>query len=72
MFAILLNKFHRLVYLNLLAHKLELSEGPLGVVLVLQIGKRDLVDAALETIGGDPCTSGPEKGCICVRVGNIE
>merc|ERR1719391_1594267 len=45
--------------LNLLAHKLELSEGPLGVVLILQISKRDLVDAALETIGGDPCTSGP-------------
>merc|ERR1719477_533692 len=45
--------------LDLLAHKLELSERPLGVILVLQISKRDLVDAALETIGGDPCTSGP-------------
>merc|ERR1719220_278942 len=45
--------------LNLLAHKLELSEGPLGVVLILQISKRDLVDAALKAIGGDPCTGGP-------------
>merc|ERR1719411_1073999 len=45
--------------LNFLAHKLELSERPLGVVLILQISKRDLVDAALETIGGDPCTGGP-------------
>merc|ERR1719477_221544 len=45
--------------LDFLAHKLELSERPLGIVLVLQISKRDLVDAALETIGGDPCTSGP-------------
>merc|ERR1719188_1653254 len=44
---------------DFLTHKLELSERPLGVVLVLQISKRDLVDAALETIGGDPCTSGP-------------
>merc|ERR1719322_335322 len=45
--------------LNLLAHELELSERPLGVILVLQISKRDLIDAALEAIGGDPCTSGP-------------
>ena len=61
-----------LAYLNLLAHKLELSEGPLGIVLVLQIGKRDLVDAALETIGGDPCTGGPEKDCVSAMVSNIE
>merc|ERR1719370_2357618 len=45
--------------LNFLAHKLDLSERPLGIILVLQISKRDLVDAALETIGGNPCTSGP-------------
>ena len=53
-----------LAYLDLLAHKLELSERPLGVILVLQIGKRHLIDAALEAIGGDPCTSGPEKDCV--------
>ena len=62
----------RLAYLNFLAHKLELSEGPLGIILVLQISKRDLVDAALETIGGNPCTSGPEKVYIDARLGNIE
>merc|ERR1719238_131561 len=45
--------------LHFLAHKLELSERPLGVVLVLQISERDLVDAALEAIRGDPCTSSP-------------
>ena len=61
-----------LAYLDLLAHKLELSERPLGVVLVLQISKRDLVDAALETIGGNPCSSGPEKVYIDAKLGSIE
>ena len=72
MFAILPNKYHRLTYLNFLAHKLELSERPLGIVLVLQISERDLVDAALEAIGGDPCTGGPEKVYIDAKLGSIE
>ena len=71
MFAILPNRQHRLAYLNFLAHKLELSERPLGVVLVLQISKRDLVDAALETIGGDPCTGGPERDCVDAMYSDI-
>ena len=40
--------------LDVLADELELPEGPLGVSLVLEISQRDLVDAALETIRGDP------------------
>ena len=72
MFDILLNEYHRLAYLDLLAHKLELSERPLGVVLVLQISERDLVDAALEAIGSDPCTGGPEKVYMDAKLGSIE
>ena len=40
--------------LDILADELELAEGALGVLLVLQIGQGDLVDAALQTVGGDP------------------
>ena len=39
--------------LHVLADQLELAEGPLGVVLAVEVGERDLVNAALETIGGD-------------------
>ena len=49
--------------LNLLAEKTELFEGPLGILLALQIGQGDLVDASLQTIGGDPGTLGTvDKG----------
>ena len=40
--------------LDILADELELAEGALGVLLVLQIGQGNLVDAALQTVGGDP------------------
>ena len=39
--------------LHVLAHKLELAERPLRVVLAVEIGERNLVDAALEAIGSD-------------------
>ena len=51
----------RLAYLNFLAHKLELSERPLGVILVLEISKRNLEDTTLQTLGGDLGTSGSGK-----------
>ena len=41
-------------HLNFLADELELSEGPLSIVLVLEIGEGNLVDTALQTVGGDP------------------
>ena len=40
-----------LPHLDLLADELELPEAPLSVVLVLEVGQRDLVHAALKTIG---------------------
>ena len=46
-------------HLDLLTDELELAEGPLGIVLVLQVGEGDLVDAALEAVGGDPGASSP-------------
>merc|ERR1719305_850926 len=40
--------------LNFFTDKLELSERPLSVVLVLQVSKRNLVHAPLQTIRGNP------------------
>ena len=39
--------------LHVLADQLELAEGPLRVVLAVEIGQRNLVDAPLEAIGSD-------------------
>ena len=39
--------------LHVLADKLELAERPLRVVLAVEIGKRNLVNATLEAIGSD-------------------
>ena len=39
--------------LHILADQLELAEGPLRVVLAVEIGQRNLVDAPLEAIGSD-------------------
>jgi hypothetical protein len=47
------------MYLNILADELELPEGPLRVVLALEVGEGDLVDAALEPVAGNPGAGGP-------------
>ena len=39
--------------LHILADQLELAEGPLRVVLAVEISQRNLVDAPLEAIGSD-------------------
>ena len=44
--------------LNIFADELELSEAPLGFLLVLQVGQGDFVDAALKAIRGDSCSLG--------------
>ena len=50
--------------LDILTDELELPVRPLGVILVLEISKRNLEDATLQTLGGDLGTSssGKQKG----------
>ena len=47
--------------LDILADQLELPVRPLGIILVLEIGKRDLEDATLEALGSNLGTSGSKK-----------
>ena len=50
--------------LDILTDELELPVRPLGVILVLEISKRNLEDATLQTLGGDLGTSSSGKGQI--------
>merc|ERR1719234_2079232 len=45
--------------LNFFADKLELPERPLGIVLILQISKRNLVHTSLQPIRGNPGALSP-------------
>ena len=47
--------------LDILTDELELPVRPLGVILVLEISKRNLEDTTLQTLGGDLGTSGSGK-----------
>ena len=47
------------MYLDILADELELPEGPLRIVLALEVGERDLVDATLEPVAGNPGAGRP-------------
>ena len=41
--------------LYLLTDELELPEGTLGILILLQVSQRDLVHTALQTIRRNPC-----------------
>ena len=47
--------------LDILDHQLELSVGPLGVILVLEVSKGHLEHATLQTVRGDPGAGGSEN-----------
>ena len=47
--------------LDILTDELELPVRPLGVILVLEISKRNLEDTTLQTLGGDLGTSSSVK-----------
>ena len=47
--------------LDILTDELELPVRPLGVILILEISKRHLEDATLQTLGGDLGTGGSGK-----------
>ena len=44
--------------LNVFSDELELAERTLGIVVVLQIGQRDLEHAALQSLGSNLCSLG--------------
>ena len=48
--------------LDLLTDELELPEGPLGILVLLQVSQGHLVDAALQTVRRDPCRTERRHG----------